>query len=77
MIEKIARDVAERMGGLVNDDQVSPPEVLVGTMRGAISFWAGCVQEGHRSEALDILRQGLNEEITHIQRGIANGQVPG
>jgi hypothetical protein len=75
-IQDVAVIISTALGKMVNDDQISPPEVIVGAMRGCITFWMGCVQDGARTEALGILRQGTNEEIDNLIRGIANGMVP-
>jgi hypothetical protein len=75
-IAEVATQIASTLGGMVNEDQISPPDVVIGATRGAIAFWMGCVQEGSRVEALNALRQGLNEEIDNMIRGIANGMVP-
>jgi len=75
-IQEIAIRIAKQLGAAVNDEQVSPPEVVVGAMRGAIVFWMGCIQDGMRTDALNTLKQGLNEEIDNMIRGIANGMVP-
>ena len=76
-IDKVATAIAETLGNFVNDEQISPPEVVVGASRATIAFWMGCIQEGARVEALESLRQGMNEEIDNMVRGIANGMVPG
>lgn len=75
-IHNIATKISAQLGEMVNGEQISPPEVVVGAMRGAIVFWMGCIQDGARIDALNILRQGLNEEIDSMARGIANGMVP-
>lgn len=75
-IKDVAGAVADILGGMVNEDQISPPEVVVGATRAAIAFWMGCVQEGSRIDALNTLRQGFNEEIDNMIRGISNGMVP-
>jgi hypothetical protein len=75
-IADIATKIADILGGMVNEDQISPPEVVVGATRAAIAFWMGCVQEGSRVDALNTLRQGFNEEIDNMIRGISNGMVP-
>lgn len=76
MINDVATKVANQLGALVTDDQISPQEVVLGAARGTIAFWMGCVQEGMRTEALAIVRQAMNEEIDGMIRGIANGMVP-
>ncbi len=76
MESEVAKNIAKVLGSMVNDDQISPPEVIVGAARGAIAFWMGCAQDGMRAEALNVLKQGLNEEIDSMIRGIANGMVP-
>ena len=76
-IADIANEIASILGQMVNDDQISPPEVVVGATRAAIAFWMGCVQDGARIDALNTLRQGFNEEIDNMIRGISNGMVPG
>jgi hypothetical protein len=76
-IADIANKIAAILGQMVNDDQISPPEVVVGATRAAIAFWMGCVQDGARIDALNTLRQGFNEEIDNMIRGISNGMVPG
>lgn len=75
-ISEVATQIARTLGKMVNDDQISPPEVIVGATRAAIAFWLGCVQDGARMDALNVLRQGMNEEIDSMARGIANGMVP-
>jgi hypothetical protein len=75
-IADIANKIADILGQMVNDAQISPPEVVVGATRAAIAFWMGCVQDGARIEALNTLRQGFNEEIDNMIRGISNGMVP-
>jgi CheY-specific phosphatase CheX len=75
-INKVATDMAATLGKFVNDDQISPPEIVVGAVRASIVFWMGCIQDGARVDALDALRQGMNEEIDNMVRGIANGLVP-
>jgi hypothetical protein len=75
-IADIAAKIAYQLGQMVNEDQISPPEVVIGATRGAIAFWMGCVEDGSRVDALNTLRQGLNEEIDNLIRGIANGMVP-
>lgn len=75
-ISAVATEIASTLGKMVNDDQISPPEVIVGATRAAIAFWMGCVQDGARADALNVLRQGFNEEIDNMVRGIANGMVP-
>jgi hypothetical protein len=75
-IAEVATQIASTLGGMVNEDQISPPDVVIGATRGAIAFWMGCVQDGSRVDALNTLRQGMNEEIDNLIRGIANGMVP-
>lgn len=75
-IAEIATLTASTLGAMVNDDQISPPDVVIGAIRGVVAFWMGCVQDGTRTEALNTLRQGVNEEIDNLIRGIANGMVP-
>ena len=75
-ISEVATQIATTLGKMVNDDQISPPEVIVGVTRAAIAFWMGCVQDGARADALNVLRQCMNEEIDSMIRGIANGMVP-
>ena len=75
-IKSVAETLADQLGRFVNEDQISPPEVVVGASRAAIAFWMGCFEDGGRVEALNILRQAFNEEIDHMVRGISNGMVP-
>lgn len=75
-IHNIAEKISAQLGEMVNADQISPPEVVLGAMRGAIAFWIACIQDGARTDALSALRQGLNDEIDNMVRGIANGMVP-
>jgi hypothetical protein len=75
-IASVAHSMADNLGRFVNEEQISPPEVVVGATRGAIAFWMGCVQDGTRVDALNTLRQGFNEEIDSMIRGISNGMVP-
>lgn len=76
MISEVATKIAAQLGAMVIEDQTSPPEVIVGATRGAIAFWMGCIEDGKRIEALDAMRQVVNEEIDNMVRGIANGMVP-
>jgi hypothetical protein len=73
---EVATQIATRLGDMVNNDQISPPEVLIGALRGATVFWMGCVNDGTRVESLNVLRQFMGEEIDNLIRGIANGMVP-
>jgi hypothetical protein len=75
-VKMIAETLATYMGQMVNEDQMSPPDVLLGGLRASIAFWGGCVPEGKRVEALGILKQAMNEEVDHLIRGMANGMVP-
>lgn len=75
-VDKVATAIAETLGNFVNTDQLSPPVVVTGASRATIAFWMGCIQDGARVEALEVLRQGMNEEIDNMIRGIANGMVP-
>lgn len=75
-VQETAIKIADMLGDLVNDSQISPPEVVVGAARGMIAFWMGCVQDGARVDALAMLKTGLTEEIDNMIRGIANGMVP-
>jgi predicted Zn-dependent protease with MMP-like domain len=75
-IKDIAIRVADTLGAMVNDEQIAPPDVLLGTFQGSIAFWLGCVNDGMRADALNVLRQAVNEEIDSMARGIANGMVP-
>jgi predicted Zn-dependent protease with MMP-like domain len=75
-IKDIAIRVADTLGAMVNDEQIAPPDVLLGTFQGSIAFWLGCVNDGMRADALNVLRQAINEEIDSMARGIANGMVP-
>ena len=75
-IKAVAIRVADTLGTMVNDEQIAPPDVLIGTFQGAVAFWLGCVQDGMRADALNVLRQVVNEEIDSMARGIANGMVP-
>jgi predicted Zn-dependent protease with MMP-like domain len=75
-IKDVAVRVADTLGAMVNDEQIAPPDVLLGTFQGAIAFWLGCVNDGMRADALNVLRQAINEEIDSMARGIANGMVP-
>lgn len=75
-VAEVATQIASQLGQMVNEDQISPPEVVIGATRGAIAFWMGCVEDGSRVDALNTLRQGVNEEIDNLIRGIANGMVP-
>lgn len=75
-IKEIAESISDILGQMVTEDQISPPEVVVGATRACIAFWMGCVQEGARVDALNVLRQGFNEEIDNMIRGISNGMVP-
>jgi hypothetical protein len=75
-IAEVATQIASQLGEMVNEDQISPPDVVIGATRGAIAFWMGCVEDGSRIDALNTLRQSVNEEIDNLIRGIANGMVP-
>ena len=75
-VQTVAVQISTALSLMVNDDQISPPEVLVGALRGATAFWMGCLQEGARVDGLNILRQAVNEEIDGMIRGMANGMVP-
>ena len=75
-IKDVAMRVADTLGAMVNDEQIAPPDVLLGCFQGSIAFWLGCVQDGMRADALNVLRQAVNEEIDSMARGIANGMVP-
>ena len=75
-IKDVAIRVADTLGAMVNDEQIAPPDILVGALQGAIAFWLGCVQDGMRADALNVLRQAVNEEIDNMARGIANGMIP-
>jgi hypothetical protein len=75
-IKDVAIRIADLLGGMVNDEQIAPPEVLLAAIQGSIAFWLGCVNDGMRADSLNILRQAINEEIDSMARGIANGMVP-
>ncbi len=75
-IATVATQIADQLGRFVNEEQISPPEVVVGATRAAIAFWMGCIQDGARVDALNSLRQGFNEELDNMIRGISNGMVP-
>ena len=75
-IKDVAIRVADTLGAMVNDEQIAPPDVLLGCFQGSIAFWLGCVNDGMRADALNVLRQAVHEEIDSMARGIANGMVP-
>ena len=75
-IKDVAIRIADTLGAMVNAEQIAPPDVLLGCFQGSIAFWLGCVQDGMRADALNVLRQAVNEEIDSMARGIANGMVP-
>ena len=75
-IKDVAIRMADTLGAMVNDEQIAPPDVLLGCFQGSIAFWLGCVNDGMRADALNVLRQAVNEEIDSMARGIANGMVP-
>jgi hypothetical protein len=75
-VQETAIKISELLGAMVNDEQISPPEVVVGAVRGVTAFWMGCIQDGARVEALTMLKAGMNEEIDNMIRGISNGMVP-
>ena len=75
-IKNVAETLATYMGQMVNEDQLAPPDVLMGGIRACIAFWGGCVPEGKRIEGMNILQQVVNEEIGSMVRGMANGMVP-
>jgi len=72
----VAETIATYLGQMVNEDQLAPPDVLLGGLRACIAFWGGCVPEGKRIEGMGILQQVVNEEIGSMIRGMANGMVP-
>lgn len=72
----VAEAIATYLGQMVNEDQIAPPDVLIGGIRACIAFWGGCVPEGNRVEAMGILKQVFTEELDYMIRGIANGMVP-
>ena len=76
MSDDAARQIAMYLGGMVNDGQISPPEVMMGATKAIIAFWMGCVKEGSRAESMEILKVCMNEEIDYMLAGIADGKVP-
>lgn len=76
MSNEAARKIALYLGAMVNEDQISPPEVMIGATHAIIAFWMGCVKTGTRAESLDLLRACMNEEIDYMLTGIADGMVP-
>lgn len=76
MISDVATQLAQRLGQMVNEEQIDPVTVMMGSTRATIAFWMGCMEDGARVDALGILRQSMNEEIDNMVRGIANGMVP-
>ena len=75
-IKDVAETIATYLGQMVNEDQISPPDVLLGGMRACIAFWGGCVPDGMRIEAMGVLKLAMNEEIDSMVRGMTNGMVP-
>ena len=75
-VKDVAETIATYLGQMVNDDQISPPDVLLGGLRACIAFWGGCVPDGKRIEAMGVLKLALNEEIDSMVRGMTNGMVP-
>lgn len=75
-IQIIATQTATDLGNFVEWSQISPAEVVIGGLRGSVVFFMGCTQDGSRTDALNMLRQIVNEEIDNLIRGIANGMVP-
>lgn len=75
-IRQVAASVSTDLGAMVNDDQMSPAAVMMGATRAAIIFWMGCVEDGKRTEALEMMRQFVNEDIDNMVRGVSNGMVP-
>lgn len=75
-IKNVAETIATYLGQMVNEDQISPPDVLMGGLRACIAFWGGCVPEGNRVEAMGVLKQVFTEELDYLTRGMANGMVP-
>jgi predicted Zn-dependent protease with MMP-like domain len=75
-IKDVAIRIADMLGAMVNEEQIAPPDVLLGCFQGSIAFWLGCVNDGMRADSLNVLRQAVNEEIDSMSRGIANGMVP-
>ena len=75
-IKDVAIRIADMLGAMVNEEQIAPPDVLLGCFQGSMAFWLGCVNAGMRADSLNVLRQAVNEEIDSMARGIANGMVP-
>jgi hypothetical protein len=75
-IKNVAETIATYLGQMVDEDEISPPDVLVGGLRACIAFWGGCVLEGKRIEGMGVLKQVMTEEIDSMVRGMANGMVP-
>jgi hypothetical protein len=75
-IKNVAETLATYMGQMVNEDQLAPPDVLMGGIRACIAFWGGCVPDGNRIDAMRVLKMVMNEEIDSMVRGMANGMVP-
>ena len=75
-IKDVAETIATYLGQMVNEDQIAPPDVLIGGIRACIAFWGGCVPEGNRVEAMGVLKQVFTEELDYMIRGISNGMVP-
>lgn len=76
IIATVARTTAHNLCDIISDGSATPPEAVIGGLRGAIVFWMSCVEDGKRHEALEIIKQMANEEIDGLIRGIANGMVP-
>ena len=75
-IKNVAETIATYLGQMVNEDQLAPPDVLIGGILACIAFWGGCVPEGNRVEAMGVLKQVFTEELDYMTRGMANGMVP-
>jgi hypothetical protein len=75
-IGTVATHIAAELGKFVENDQINPGEVAIGGLRGAVVFFMACAQEGKRTEAIEVMRQAVNEEFDNLVRGIANGMVP-
>jgi hypothetical protein len=72
----VATHIAAELGKFVEVNHLPPNEVVIGSMRASIAFWMGSMQDGKRTEGLDILRQAANEEVDNMMRAISNGLLP-
>lgn len=75
-LNEIAGRFIEHMKAEV-DKGANPGYAAIGAFRGSVVVWMSCVEDGARTDALNLLRDAINEEIDNLVRGIANGMIPG